>query len=171
MGGDVPKLTKRADYSFVWGGFTTKDDIFPYFKSLLTGRRVKDVIDTWDELGKDGYKGIAMNMIMADIEGNIGYTMLLPSPNRKNKTPFLGCRVIDGTTSEFDWDGLLPLSTSPRSYNPARGYIMTANNRQAPDNAMTDNGATQMSTGRSQRIDEVLRGKIERGEKISIEDM
>jgi hypothetical protein len=48
---------------------------------------------------------------------------------------------------------------------------MTANNRQAPDHASTDSGATQMSTSRSQRIDEVLRAKIESGEKVSYEDM
>jgi penicillin amidase len=170
VGGDNPKLTKRADYSFAWGGFGSKD-FFHYFFPLMTSSSVKSVMDSWDEIGKDGYFGIAMNLVMADIEGNIGYMLLLPQPNRKNKTPFIGCRVIDGTTTEFDWDGLMPLSANPRSYNPARGYIMTANNRQAPDHAINDNGATQMSTSRSQRIDEVLSGKIARGEKISVEDM
>jgi acyl-homoserine lactone acylase PvdQ len=31
-----------------------------------------------DELGTEGYKGTAMNMVMADTEGNIGYMLLLP---------------------------------------------------------------------------------------------
>lgn len=112
-----------------------------------------------------------MNLVMADTEGNIGYLLMLPYPNRKNKTPFIGSRVLDGTTSAFDWDGLLPLSTNPRSVNPQRGYIMSANNRQSPDHAHNDSGASQMSTSRSQRIDEVLRTKIESGEKFSFEDM
>lgn len=48
---------------------------------------------------------------------------------------------------------------------------MTANNRQSPDHAHNDSGASQMSTSRSQRIDEVLRTKIESAEKFSFEDM
>jgi len=171
VGGDIPKLTKRADYSFAWAGSYQQDDIFKYFKAIFLGRRVKDVIANLDEIGKDGYRGVAMNMVMADDENNIGYIMLLPGVDRKDKTPFLGCRVIDGTTSEFDWNGLLPLSMNPRSVNPERGYIMTANNRQVPDTAISDVGATQMSTGRSQRIDEVLRTLIASGEKVSYEDM
>ena len=59
-----------------------------------------------------------MNLVMADTEGYIGYLLMLPYPDRKNKTPFIGSRVLDGTTSAFDWDGLLPLSTNPRSVNP-----------------------------------------------------
>lgn len=31
VGGDIPKLTKRADYSFSWAGAFTKDDTFKYF--------------------------------------------------------------------------------------------------------------------------------------------
>lgn len=164
-------MTKRADYSFAWAGSYKNDDIFKYFKTIFLGKRVKDVIATLDEIGKDGYRGVAMNMIMADTENNIGYIMLLPAADRKNKTPFIGCRVLDGTTSEFDWTGLLPLSVNPRSINPERGYIMTANNRQVPDNAATDVGATQMSTGRSQRIDEVLKTLVSSGEKITPADM
>ena len=59
-----------------------------------------------DKLGEDGYRGGPFNLLLADSEGNIGYTLLLSYPNRKNKTPFIGSRVLDGTTSEFDWDGL-----------------------------------------------------------------
>lgn len=83
-----------------------------------------------------------MNLVMADTEGNIGYLLMLPYPNRINKTPFIGSRVLDGTTSQFDWSGMLPLSANPRSINPARGYIMSANNRQSPDHASTDAGAS-----------------------------
>lgn len=82
-----------------------------------------------DELGKDGYRGVALNLIMADTKGNIGYMLLLPSVNRKDKTPYIGSRVLDGTVSDYDWDGLLPLSVNPRSLNPKRGFIASANNR------------------------------------------
>jgi penicillin G amidase len=37
--------------------------------------------------------------------------------------------VLDGTVSDYDWVGPLPLSANPRSLNPNRGFITTANNR------------------------------------------
>lgn len=52
-------------------------------------------------------------------------------PKRKDETPYLGCRVLDGRKSDFDWlpDELVPLKELPRSLNPKRGYIVSANNR------------------------------------------
>lgn len=87
------------------------------------------------------FVGVGMNIAMADIEGNIGYQMFAPVPNRKNKTPFIGSRVLDGRTSEFDWDGFVDAKDLPRVINPESGYIETANNRQVPDNAKFDYGA------------------------------
>ena len=77
-----------------------------------------------------GYRGIATNLILADNSGNIAYQLMVPMPVRKDQTPYLGCRVLDGTTSQFDWeDSLVPLKDLPRSINPKRGYISNANNR------------------------------------------
>ena len=93
---------------------------------------------------------MTVNLVMADTEGNIGYLLGAAHPIRKDKTPYIGCRVLDGETTEFDWeDGLLPLRELPRSLNPSKGYLMTANNRQSPDTASNDYGATIMSTGRA----------------------
>lgn len=136
------KLTKRADYSFAWAGHYKGDDNIKNLMTMTTARTVKEVMEKLDENGKDGYRGLTMNMMFADYEGNIGYMQLFSFPNRKSKTPFIGCRVLDGTTSANDWDGLLPLSASPRSFNPAKGFLMTANNRQSPDHALYDSGAT-----------------------------
>jgi hypothetical protein len=40
-----------------------------------------------------------------------------------------------------------------------------------PDNVSDDIGATQMSTARAQRIDEMISGWISEGHKISLDDM
>lgn len=53
--------------------------------------------------GDNGYRSINMNLVVADNSGDIGYMMLVPFPNRKDKTPFIGNRVLDGTTSAHDW--------------------------------------------------------------------
>ena len=67
---------------------------------------------------------------MADTSGNIGYRLITTMPERKNKTPFIGSRVLDGTTSQFDWTGeIVPQKDLPRSLNPKRGYITSANGR------------------------------------------
>lgn len=97
--------------------------------------------------------------------------MLVPFPNRRDKTPYIGNRVLNGETTAYDWEGLLPASELPRSFNPERGFVVTANNRQMPDNASNDVAATSMSTGRSQRINEMISEMIEKGHKITVEDM
>jgi len=55
-----------------------------------------------------------MNLVMADnLNGDIGYMMLVAFPNRKDKTPYIGNRVLDGTKTDFDWDGLVPIKDLP----------------------------------------------------------
>jgi len=114
---------------------------------MTTDKGVLEFVKIMDS--KKSYVGLPSNLILADTDGNIAYMMLAPTPNRKNKTPFIGARVLDGTTSENDWDGLIPVKDLPRSINPEKGYIVTANNRQTPDNVKNDYGAGLMATGRS----------------------
>jgi len=44
VGGDIPKLTKRADYSFSWAGAYKKDDMFKYFTKIMKAKRVPEFI-------------------------------------------------------------------------------------------------------------------------------
>ena len=111
----------------------------------MTVKKYSDHILSLDE----PYIGLPLNLILADTHGDIAYFMLAPTPIRKNKTPFIGSRILDGTTSDFDWEGFVKYQDLPRSINPKKGYIVTANNRQVPDNAKFDYGAAQMSTGRA----------------------
>lgn len=121
---------------------------------MKPGTNVPSLINAVNKEGP--FRGVAMNLVIADNEGNIGYKMLAPIPNRKSKTPFIGTRILDGRTSEFDWEGFVECKDLPESINPSRGFIATANNRQVPDNASFDYGANQMATGRSQRIVELI---------------
>ena len=76
--------------------------------------------------------------------------------------------MLDGTTSENDWDGLVPFEQLPWVINPKRGYISTANNRVVPDNVFNDAGATTMSTNRAFRIDEILSKGVAAGKKFDV---
>ena len=126
-----------------------------------------------DKMGGEGWNGLSFNLLMADREGDIAYMMLAPVPIRKDKTPYSGCRVLDGRKSDSDWEvgRNVPLTDLPRSYNPEKGYIVTANNKVTSDNAKFDYGATMVSTPRSIRITEMIKEQIKNEEKFIVEDM
>jgi len=59
----------------------------------------------------------------------------------------------------------------PRVINPKKGFIVTANNRQMPDNVNIDAGATITSTIRAQRITELIQKGINANHKFDFNDM
>lgn len=154
----------------MWGGMSPGDNFIDILQGFAEGKGVKETLDYVTNLEK-GYKGIPMNLVMADNSGDIGYVMVAPVPSRKSKIPYIGNRVLNGETTDYDWDGYVHGNLLPRSYNPEKGFISTANNRHMPDCSEDDIGATSMSTGRAQRIDEMIRGWINQGHKITVEDM
>lgn len=72
----------------------------------------------------------AQNLIYADVEGNIGYQ----APGR---LPIRGAGdgwvPQPGWDSAYDWTGFIPFEDLPVSYNPAEGFIVTANNAIVAD--------------------------------------
>lgn len=161
-------------YSFGWGGNHGDDFSVDLFIDLIESEDILSFIEKVEESERkhNGYKATAMNLIFGDNKGNIGYQLSVAMPRRKDQSPYLGCRVLNGRTSAYDWSGnLVPLRELPRSINPKRGYICNANNRQAPENVLKDYGATQMSTGRSVRIEEMIVEGITLGKKFTAEDM
>ena len=72
----------------------------------------------------------SQNFIYADRQGNIGYQMPGNIPIRaKNDSGFL---PMPGWTSEYEWKGFIPFDLLPRIYNPAAGYVVTANQPVVP---------------------------------------
>ncbi|MEP6834035.1 MAG: penicillin acylase family protein [Gemmatimonas sp.] len=68
------------------------------------------------------------NMICGDTKGNIAWQASAASPNRPN---WHGRLPVPGT-GEYEWNGLR--TDLPREFNPARGFIATANNDIHPPN-------------------------------------
>jgi penicillin G amidase len=171
FGGGIPKTVSNKTFSLGWG-FNLKpgDDYVKMLNKLRKNITIKELTEWLDTL-EGGWNGVPQNFLFADTDGDIAYYMLCPTPIRKDKTPFIGSRILDGTTSEFDWEGLVPAKELPRSINPERGYIVTANNRQVPENSLYDYGANNLPTGRSSRIDEMIRNQIKSGDKISLADL
>ena len=72
-----------------------------------------------------------INMIYADVDGNIGYQYPYHSPVRAPGDD--GRQPMPGWTDEYEWRGYVPYDDLPRILNPARGWIVTANNAVVPD--------------------------------------
>ncbi len=68
----------------------------------------------------------AQNLVYADTSGNIGYQMPGDVPIRKNGD---GRYPVPGWNSQYDWTGFIPFDQLPYTFNPAEGYIVTANNQ------------------------------------------
>jgi len=67
----------------------------------------------------------AQNIVAADREGHIairstGHFPLRPGNGRGNV-------IRDGSTSASDWTGYAPVSAYPQAYDPAQGYLASAN--------------------------------------------
>lgn len=67
----------------------------------------------------------SQNLIYADVDGNIGYQAPGLIPIRRTGD---GTVPVPGWTSDYGWTGFVPFDQLPNSYNPASGYIVTANN-------------------------------------------
>lgn len=67
----------------------------------------------------------AQNLVYADREGNIGYQTPGKLPIRGAGN---GSMPAPGWISAYDWQGYIPFDELPVVYNPASGYIVTANN-------------------------------------------
>ena len=77
------------------------------------------------------YPGPGQNFVYADADGNIGYQATGMLPIRKD---FDGDVPLDGASGGFEWNGFIPFGQLPVFYNPARGWIITANQNPFPEN-------------------------------------
>jgi len=167
----LPAPKFKHFYSLAWGGLFAGEDFNEFLIDVAEGLGVKALMDRVVARGESGFKSVPMSLVMADNSGDIAYMMLAAIPNRRDRTPHIGNRVLDGTTSAYDWDGLVPVRDLPMGFNPKKGYFSTANNRVMPENSLYDIGGNAPSTGRAQRIDEILSQMIKDGHKITVEDM
>jgi penicillin amidase len=86
---------------------------------------------TWEDFrrGAEEFHVPAQNLIYADVYGNIGYQMPGDIPIRENGD---GTFPVPGWTDEYEWTGFIPFEELPYTFNPAEGYIVTANNQVSP---------------------------------------
>lgn len=117
-----------ADMRKIW-----KDDAVALKWTALTpGRTVDalfdlDVARNWTDFrhAASQFEVPAQNMVYADVDGNIGYQAPGRVPIRGKGD---GRYPAPGWDSAYDWTGYLPFDELPNAFNPAKGYVVTANN-------------------------------------------
>ena len=105
-----------------------------------------------------GWGLIDHNLVAADTGGHIGHLVRAAVPRRPAVNGWL---PVPGWTGEYEWDGVIAAGQLPRTDDPARGYIVTANNRvvtaipETGDYFCTDAHAPYRARRIEQLIDEL----------------
>jgi len=110
-------------YALKW---TARDPKNTDIESFTLINRAKDWASFKNAL--KAYGGPTQNFVYADVKGNIGWYAAGRVPIRKKGD---GSLPYDGSTTDGDWLGNIPFEELPNLYNPAEGFIVTANQRIA----------------------------------------
>jgi len=104
----------------------------------------------------DQIEAPGLNVVYADVEGNIGYRMTGNTPIRA---------VGQGEVPQPGWDGLhewvgqVPKSEMPSTLNPESGVVISANHKVVPEDYPYFMGNIWMNGYRADRIKELLHSK------------
>ncbi len=117
---DTAKVGGDMAVAFSWTAINAPDTTYESFLDI-------DKALTWDEFraALSKYGSPSQNFIYADVDGNIGYQTPGRVPIRAKGN---GQVPVPGWTGEYDWTGYIPFDELPRAFNPAQGYVATANN-------------------------------------------
>lgn len=98
------------------------------------------------------WKVPTFNVVFADVDGHIGYQCSGQIPLRHVRER--GYRP--GWEKTHQWDGSLAFESMPHAIDPARGFLVTANNRIAPDDYPQPLSGTWVTGYRARRIREQI---------------
>lgn len=138
----------------------------PYFGSMDYMRA-----QNWDQFraAMNRWGAPGENQVYADRSGNIGWIPggLTPiRPNWDGLTPVPG----DG---RYEWAGFRHGDELPWAFNPARGYVMTANENNIPSNhpaAAKGVGFEWSDAARARRLRQIFESKAAAGARFTLED-
>ena len=105
------------------------------------------------------FHGAQQNIVYADTKGNIGYIAAGRVPIRANQDKWQGMMPSPGWDPAYDHVGYIPFDELPQTFNPATGYVATANQKIVGDDYphfLTNEWAAQY---RMQRIKQLLEGR------------
>ena len=155
---DAPMLEGTGGpYALKWVGHAASDEI----TAMLNVNRARNFAEY-----RAAYKSFAVpaqNMMYADTQGNIGQVMAIHLPIRSADEP--GDLIRDPADKASEWRRIADATELPHAYNPARGWIASANNK--PTETPFPVGWFFSPGDRMDRMGELLRGD----KKISVADL
>lgn len=107
------------------------------------------------------------NLLYADVDGNIAYQTPGLIPIRPAAD---GLSPVPGWTGEHEWQGWIPFDSLPAVLNPAKGYIVTANNAVADEHYPYQVSLYWDNGDRAQRITDMIESHMASGNRFSIDD-
>lgn len=123
-----------------------------YLPSLRLDR-TKNVREFVDSL--PAWKIPALNMVFADVAGDIGWVASGATPIRQG---WNGLLPVPGDGG-FEWQGFLPVAELPQVHNPANHYVATANHNILPSGYKKEISYEWSSPYRYERIHQRLEGQ------------
>jgi penicillin amidase len=124
--------------------------VYGWFK-LNESKSWNDFVDGVKEITAPG-----LNIVYADVEGNIGYYNSGKVPVKTKETASL---PMPGWTGENDWKDFVPFEEMPHALNPKKGYIITCNNKIEPDDYPHFLGDIYMNGYRAKRLEQMFSAK------------
>lgn len=124
-----------------------------------------DRAGNWDDFKSAlrTFRSVCQNVDYADTAGNIGLYCAAGIPIRAKGDD--GISIRPGWTSEYDWQGFVPFEEQPHTYNPAAGFVLSANNKTVGNDYPYYISTWFATDYRYRRIKEML----EASDKISID--
>jgi penicillin amidase len=139
---------RHRAYALRWVG--SEPGTAGYLASLTLNR-----VRNWNEFlqAMNRWKVPSENLVYADVDGNIGWVAAGMAPLRKG---WSGLLPVPGAEGKYEWQGFLPASQLPQSYNPSKHFIATANHNILPPGYKHELGYEWASPIRFHRIAEAL---------------
>lgn len=148
--------------SLRWTALAADDRSYESFYRLSYARDWS----SFRELFRD-YVAPALNMLYADQGGNIGHLVVGRIPVRKSGD---GSVPVPGWEPEHAWTGVIPFDELPATFNPEKGYIVSANDKGIGDDYPYFISDDWAPPERAARIEGLLREKLARSGRITFDD-
>jgi len=133
----VPAIDAAGDRSVVRGAPQSNRYAVSLAWTALTPGTTADAIfalnraTNWSDFRKAAalFSVPSQNLVYADTAGHIGYQAPGKIPVRRSATPAAppGFWPSPGWDSQWDWKGYVPFDDLPNTFDPAEGFIVTAN--------------------------------------------
>ena len=151
-----PEVRETGPVSLRWLGETFSDEV-----SCMLAANQAGSCDEFRESLRN-WRVPTWNLVFADVEGHIGYQCVGRIPIREGWDR--GYR--HGWDPSHRWQGFIPFEGMPKLADPQRGWVVTANNPNAPKDFPYPLSGTWPYGNRARRIREM----IEEKETMSYED-